>query len=149
MTFGYTRQYQLHTIGFPDADSWSASVALPLPIWDRNQGNRMGAQSAATQTQFELAAGELELWSEIESIIAELAAARDNATAVSDEELRLAEKVLESINQSFAVGGSRLLDVLDAQRTYRETYRAYTTTRANYWRARVRYQSAIGQQDAP
>jgi cobalt-zinc-cadmium efflux system outer membrane protein len=149
MTFGYTRQYQLHTIGFPDADSWSAALAMPLPIWDRNQGNRMAAQSVVTQSQFELEAGELELWSEIESILAELSAARDNATAVSEQELQLADQVLKSITESYSIGGRTLLDLLDAQRNYRETHRAFTTTRANYWRARVRYQSSIAQQDMP
>lgn len=149
MTLGYTRQYQLHTIGYPDADSWSAALALPLPLWDRNQGNRLSAQSAVTHSQFELAAGELELWAEVESSLAELAAARDNATAVSEQELRLAEQVLDSINQSYALGGRTLLDELDAQRNFRETYRAYTTTRANYWRARIRYASTIGQQTLP
>jgi cobalt-zinc-cadmium efflux system outer membrane protein len=148
-TFGYTRQYQLHTIGFPDADSWSAALTMPLPIFDRNQGNRMGARSSATQSQFELEAGELELWSEVESILAELAAARDNASAVSEQELRLAVQVLESIRQAYAIGGRTLLDLLDAQRNYRETYRAFATTRANYWRARIKYQSTIGQQNIP
>ena len=109
----------------------------------------MGARSSETQSQFELEAGELELWSEVESILAELAAARDNASAVSEQELRLAEQVLESIRQAYAIGGRTLLDLLDAQRNYRETYRAFATTRANYWRARIRYQSAIGQQNIP
>jgi cobalt-zinc-cadmium efflux system outer membrane protein len=149
MTFGYTRQYQLHTIGFPDADSWSAALAMPLPIWDKNQGNIMAAQSVATQSRFELDAGELELWSEVESVLAELAAARDNARAVSEQELQLAQQVLESINQSYAIGGRTLLDLLDAQRSYRDTYRAFTASRANYWRAHARYQSAIGQQYLP
>jgi cobalt-zinc-cadmium efflux system outer membrane protein len=103
----------------------------------------------ATKNEFELQAGELELWSEIESILADLLAARDNAAAVAEQELRLAEQVLESISQSYAIGGRTLLDLLDAQRNYRETYRAYTTTRANYWRARIRYQSAVGQQNLP
>jgi cobalt-zinc-cadmium efflux system outer membrane protein len=149
MTFGYTRQYQLHTIGFPDADSWSAALALPLPIWDKNQGNRMAAQSVETQSRFELEASELELWSEVESVLAELAAARDNARAVSEQELQLAQQVLESISQSYGIGGRTLLDLLDAQRSYRDTYRAFTTSRANYWRAHARYQSAIAQQYLP
>ena len=109
----------------------------------------MGARSSATQSQFELEAGELELWSEVESILAELAAARDNAAAVAEQELKLAEQVRESIIQAYAIGGRTLLDLLDAQRNYRETYRAFATTRANYWRARIRYQSAIGQRDLP
>ena len=149
MTFGYTKQYQLHTIGFPDADSWSAALAMPLPIWDRNQGNIMAAQSVITQSRFDLQAGELELWSEVESILAELAAARDNATSVSEQDLALAGQILESIRQSYDIGGRTLLELLDAQRNYRDTYRAFTTTRANFWRARTRYQSAIGQQSLP
>lgn len=148
-TFGYTRQYQFSTIGFPDADSFSASVAFPLPFWDRNQGNRRAARSVAAQSRFELEAGEVELWAEIETVLAELAAARDNAAAVAEQELRLAEQVRDSVSQGYSIGGRSLIELLDAQQVYRETYRAYATTRANYWRARARYQSAIAQEVTP
>jgi len=43
-------------------------------------------------------------------------------------------------------GGRPLLDVLDAQRNFRDTYRTYITSRATYWREVYQYGAAIGQQ---
>lgn len=149
LTFGYTHQYQLRTIGFPDAESWSGALGMPLPIYNRNQGNRMKAQSVAVQNQFQLEAGELALWSEIESVLAELTAARNNAMAVADIEMKLAEKVLDSMRTSYGLGGRTLLELLDAQRSYRDTRRAYANTRANYWRAHTKFQAAVAREDGP
>lgn len=42
-----------------------------------------------------------------------------------------------------------LLEVLDAQRNYRETYRLSITSRANYWRSVYKFSSAIGKQVLP
>lgn len=143
---GYTRQYQTKAIGFPDANSWSAAVTMTLPVHDRNQGNRAKAVAAAAQSQFELQAGLVELRAEIESVVQEFRTARIIADAVAREQLQLAEQVRESINRAYAERGRSLLDVLDAQRNYRETYRTYISGRANYWRALYRFNSAIGKQ---
>jgi cobalt-zinc-cadmium efflux system outer membrane protein len=68
---------------------------------------------------------------------------------VAQEELQLAEQVYESIHRAYEAGGRPLLDALDARRNYRETYRIYVSSRAEYWRALFRYQAALGQQLAP
>ena len=46
------------------------------------------------------------------------------------------------------LGGRPLIDVLDAQRSYRDTYRLYISSRADYWRALCKYNSVIGKQVA-
>lgn len=144
-TFGYTRQYQQKSIGFPDADSWSAALSMSLPLFDRNQGNQAKAAAAAAQSQYGLVAGEIELRAEIDSVVAELSTARANAEAIAKEQLQLAEQVRNSILKSFEDAEAlTLLDVLDSQRTYRETYRLYITSRAGYWRALYKFKSAIG-----
>jgi cobalt-zinc-cadmium efflux system outer membrane protein len=48
--------------------------------------------------------------------------------------------------ESYQIGGGRLIDVLDAQRNYRETNRLFITSRANYWRALYRFYASIGRQ---
>jgi len=55
-------------------------------------------------------------------------------------------EVRDSITKAYDVGGRPLIDVLDAQRTYRDTYRLYISSRANYWRSVYKYNSAIGKQ---
>jgi cobalt-zinc-cadmium efflux system outer membrane protein len=146
---GYTRQYQTKAIGFPDANSWSAAITMPLPFSDRNQGNRLKAQATAVQNQFELQAGEVALRAELESVLAAFRAARANADAIAQQQLKLAGEVRDSINKAYEAGGRPLLDVLDAQRNFRDTYRLYISSRAGYWRALYKFQSAIGRQVMP
>jgi cobalt-zinc-cadmium efflux system outer membrane protein len=142
---GYTRQYQQRAIGFPDADSWSAAVSMTLPLYDKNQGNQAKAASVAVQSRFGLQAAEVELRAEIDSVVEEFSTARSNAEAIAKEQLQLAAQVRNSILKSFKDAEAlTLLDVLDAQRTYRETYRLYITSRAGYWRALSKLKSAIG-----
>jgi outer membrane protein, heavy metal efflux system len=144
-TFGYTHQYQREAIGFPDADSWSVSVQTSLPFFDRNQGNRAKAASVAVQSQYDFQSGLVDLRSEIETVINEFRTARANANAVADEQLRLAEQVRQMAIQGYA-GGRPLLEVLDAERNYRDTYRLYINSRADYWRSLYRFNGAIGKQ---
>ncbi len=146
---GYTHQYQRKAIGFPDADSWGIGVGMTLPIYNRNQGNRARAASVVTQSHADLLAGEVELRAEIEQVTAQLRTAAANARAVADEQLKLAEQVRDSLNTAYQAGGRPLIDALDAQRNYRETYRLFITSRADYGRAVVQYNATLGSQILP
>lgn len=149
-TFGYTRQYQTKAIGFPDANSWSAAIDMTLPFFDRNQGNRAKAASMVLQSQYDLRTGEVNVFAEIVTVHRELTTAYANSQAISGEQLRLAMEVRDSINKAYEEAkGRTLLEVLDAQRNYRDTYRFYITSRAAYWRALYRFNSAIGKQVMP
>ncbi len=145
---GYSRQFQ-GSIGFRDADSYLLGVDIGLPIFDRNQGNRARASSLLMQSKFELQSADVELRSEIEQTLNEFRTAQRSAEAVAQEQLKLAEQVRDSINKASEAGGRPLLDVLDAQRNYRETYRIYITSRANFWRAGVRLNATLGKKVVP
>ncbi len=143
---GYTRQFQEKAIGFPDASSWMVSLNMTLPFFDRNQGNIAKARSAFVQNTFNLEGGLVDLRAEIVQVVRELEAARRSATSVAGEQLKVAAEIRDTINKSYEAGGRTLLEVLDAQRNYRETYRLYINSRANYWRSVYKFSSAIGQQ---
>jgi cobalt-zinc-cadmium efflux system outer membrane protein len=144
----YTHQFQ-QPIGAPDFDSWDVAVNVTLPLFDRNQGNRAKAESVAVQNSLNLQAGMVDLRAEIEQVVQEFRTAYKNAQAVAQEQLKLATDVRDSITKAHAAGGRPLIDVLDAQRNYRDTYRLYITSRANYWRSLYRFSSAIGKQVQP
>ncbi len=143
---GYIRQFQQKAIGFPDANSYLVSVTTTLPLFDRNQGNRARARSLAVQQHYGLQGDLVDLRSEIEQATKQFRMAYLNATSVAEEQLKLATEVRDSINQAYNTGGRPLVDVLDAQRNYRETYRTYITGRANYWRSLYKLNAAIGKQ---
>jgi cobalt-zinc-cadmium efflux system outer membrane protein len=143
---GYTRQFQEKAIGFPDANSWSAAVSITLPVFDRNQGNRAKMESVLAQGTLNLQGALVDLRAEIEQVAQEFRTAYQNAQAVATEQLKLAEEVRDSIKEAYRIGGRPLLEYLDAQRNYRETYRLYISSRANYWRSLYRFNGAVGRQ---
>jgi cobalt-zinc-cadmium efflux system outer membrane protein len=148
-TVGYTRQYQTKAIGFPDANSYSLALTMSLPFHNRNQGNRAKAASVVAQNNYELQAGVVALRAEVVQADQQLRTSGANARAVAGEQLKLAEQVRDSINKAYEAGGRPLIDVLDAQRNYRETYRLFIISRAGYGRAVVRYNATLGKQVAP
>lgn len=149
-TLGYTRQYQQKAIGFPDANSWMASLEMPLPFCNRNEGGRAKAASMAAQRQYELEAADIELRGEVEAALQDLAAARANAEAIVQEQLRLAREILDENSKAYqAAKDGSLTDVLDAQREYYETLRSHISSRATYWRAQVKLNAALGKQLLP
>lgn len=145
--FTLAHQYQ-EAIGSPDISAWGVGLEVTVPLFNRNQGNRSKAVSAVCQNNYELQTGLLDLRAEIVETVATLETARQNAASVAQEELTLAGGVRDAINKAYEAGGRPLIDVLDAQRNFRETYRIYISSRAEYWRAVYRYNSAIGKQVA-
>ena len=144
--FGYTRQFQQRAIGFPDANSWGLGVAMTLPVSDRNQGNRLLAAAQWRQGDRELQAGLVQLRAEVVRVVAELETARVNASAIAEDQLQLAEQVRDAIRQAYEAGGRPLIDVLDSQRNFRETYGNYISSRADYLRAVQRLNAVVGTQ---
>jgi cobalt-zinc-cadmium efflux system outer membrane protein len=143
--FGIAHQYQ-RSIGATDATMWGTGLTMTVPLFNRNQGNRTKAASVVTQSSYELQSGLVELRAEIEQVVQALRTAHQNAASVAQEELRLAAQVRDAIEKAHDAGDRPLIDVLDAQRNFRETYRNYITSRAEYWRAVYKYNSAIGKQ---
>jgi cobalt-zinc-cadmium efflux system outer membrane protein len=143
---GYSRQFQTTALGVPDADSMTVSLTTTLPVFDRNQGNWAKAQSIAVQNQLNLRGGVVDLRAEVEEAFQDFKTAYENAGAVADEQLRRAADVRDSITKAYEAGGRTLTDVLDAQRSYRDTYRLYITNRANYWRSLYKFSAAVGKQ---
>src|SRR5262249_14026146 len=120
------------------------AMTMTLPCYDRNQGNRIKARSVAQQKGQELRLAEVELRAEVERLVQEYRTALITARAVGNEQLKIASEVRESITRAYRAGGRTILDFLDAQRNYRETYRLFITSRVGYYRSVVRLHTATG-----
>ncbi|MBA2226958.1 TolC family protein [Thermogemmata fonticola] len=146
---GYTRQFQRRAMAMPDASSFGFGLEASLPVFDRNQGNRLKAQSVTAQSQYQLQAALAGLRAEVEQAAQEVRTAAANARTVAEEQLKLAAEVRDSIARAYEAGGRPLLDVLDAQRNYRETYRLYITSRAALARAIAQFNAAVNRRLLP
>jgi cobalt-zinc-cadmium efflux system outer membrane protein len=144
VALGVAHQFQ-RSIGAPDVTAWGASLEIALPIFDRNQGNRSKSASAGLQAELELKAALAELRAEVEQAVQALGVALQNAQSVAQNDLGLARQVRDSFRKAYEAGGRSLLELLDAQRNYRETYRAFISTRAEYRRSLARYRATLGK----
>jgi len=125
-------------------NNWGIGLTVSIPLFDRNQGNRMAARSALTQSNREYQLGIVELRAEIIEADRELRTAHRRANIFATEEVRLAREVRDIMIEGWRAGGRPLIDVLDAERSYRETVRLFITSRADYWRALYIYNSVVG-----
>jgi len=143
---GYTRQFQQQAIGYPDANSWGAGVDIVVPLFDRNQGNIAKAKSVLIQSQANLQAQLTTLRGEIDQSVNAFASAYQVMVEDDPGQLDAAKNVRDKINQAYELGGKTLIEVLDAQRVFLETYRLHITSRSNYWHSLYQLNAAIGKE---
>ena len=139
----WTRQFQP---GVPDVSSFAPTVNFSLPLFDRNQGNIAKARSARLQATFNIRAQLVSLQAEIAQAVKAYQAASVTVTTDDPAQLRAATNVRDKIKLAYELGGRPLIEVLDAQRAYRDTYRSYITGRSNYWHTLHGLNAAIGRQ---
>jgi cobalt-zinc-cadmium efflux system outer membrane protein len=144
----YSRQYQ-QSLGFPDISSYGLGVDVTVPLFDRNQGGILKAVSAQSQRELELRAALLALRAELEQAASEYAVTREAVLGEDPAQLEAAGRVRERMQKAYEVGGRPLLEVLDAQRVYREAARQSVSGRAAFLRALHRLNAAVGQEVVP
>ncbi len=92
-------------------------MSIPLPLFDRNQGNLQEALSRTDKARDELAAAETRLGSDLAQAHERLNAARQEAQLLQREILPGAQSAYDAATKGFEYGKFNFLDVLDAQRT--------------------------------
>ena len=53
------------------------------------------------------------------------------------------------MEEAYRLGGRTLFELLDAERTYRDTYRLQINAEVGYWRAIHQLNAVVGQQIVP
>ncbi len=92
-------------------------VSLPLPLFDRNQGNIYAASKRVGQSRDVRNATELRLQAETRQSLAQWQAALISVHSLSETIIPAARQTLDNITRGFEAGKFEFIDVLDAQRT--------------------------------
>jgi cobalt-zinc-cadmium efflux system outer membrane protein len=119
-------------------------ASIPLPIFNRNQGEIARAQSEQVRAGFLADAARTQVVQDVESAYAEFTSARERLRLYEDTYLGYAKESLDIEDFSFHKGGASILDFLDAERTYRATQLAYRQQLASYLDALAQLQTAAG-----
>lgn len=92
-------------------------LSLPIPLFNRNQGNLHEAVSRKYKAQDKLIALKKKLEFNLSNQYQRLAAARQASESLRTEILPSAQSAFDAANKGFSAGKFSFLDMLDAQRT--------------------------------
>lgn len=92
-------------------------LSVPIPLFNRNQGNIQEALSRADKARAEVAALRIQLETALARAYERLETARQAATSYQDDILPGAQSAFDAAVKGFEFGKFSFLEVLDAQRT--------------------------------
>ncbi|HJT19129.1 MAG TPA: TolC family protein [Nitrospira sp.] len=125
-------------------ESMTAGLSVPLPLWYRQQGEIETALGAKHRADAERLRTQNELEQAVTQHTQEVRTAQDQLQVFEAGLLKQAEQTLSVARTSFRQGAASLLDVLDAQRVYRQTLLEYAQVRADLSIALARLERAVG-----
>lgn len=91
-------------------------LSMPIPVFDRNQGNLLEALRRADKARDEQKSAELRLNGELVDAYERLKLGRQQVAALEGEILPAAQKTYDITTKGFELGKFSFLEVLDAQR---------------------------------
>ena len=112
-----------------DKRAGSLSIGLVVPLWNANRGEIARAEAAARVAEAEAARTTLELANELDLRFKEVEIAAAQVALLDGRILPAATQSMELARLSYREGETSLLDLLDAQRTLRETQREASEAR--------------------
>ncbi|MFK0089394.1 TolC family protein [Pseudomonas sp. NPDC090755] len=122
-------------------------LSLPIPLFDRNQGNILAAARRADQARDQRNGAELRLRSEVIQALAQWGTANQEVRAFESAILPSAQQAQDTATRGFERGKFAFLDVLDAQRTLVAARLQYLQSQAQRNEARMRLERIFGDLD--
>ncbi|MDI3461544.1 MAG: CzcABC family efflux RND transporter, outer membrane protein [Nitrospira sp.] len=125
-------------------ESITAGLSVPLPLWYRRQGEIGAAMGAHRKAQAERARVQQELEQTVTQHFQEVRTAQEQMKVFEEGLLYQAKEAYDIAQFSFRHGVASLLEVIDAQRVYRQTLFEYAQARAEHSIALARLERAAG-----
>jgi len=132
-------------LGEPNDHAFVVSLGIPLPLFDRNQGEISKARFGVIKAQVGQNAATVQARTALAGAYQQLAAAHEEVTALRDVVLPGAKTAFETSSKLFAQGKTSYLAVLDAQKTLTEVRGQYLDSLAAYHRGVAEIEGMIGQ----
>ena len=131
--------------GAPRSRALSVSLAIPIPLSRRDNGDVVQAEAGVTQAMLALRQAELAAETQVRTAQRQWRAAQERLARYRDGVLVDAQKVVDGMRLSYVKGNASLLEWLAAQRSADEAWQGYLQARADAAIASTQLQLAIGQ----
>jgi len=125
-------------------NTFGLGVSIPLRVFDRNQGEIARTKAEIERASYLREVTLAQVRAEVETALAVALNERDKARQLIEVYLPRAAKARDTVDFAYRRGGLSVLDLLDAQRTYRETALEQVRALSNYWTAIYQLEAAVG-----
>ncbi|WP_165231108.1 TolC family protein [Aquisphaera insulae] len=131
------------------ATSWTLGITVPLPIYNRNQGNIERARQNVTQTRIELEGITRRVAGEVRQAVREYEVSGRIVEQIRTQVLPASQSSLDDRLRLFQGGEANVVSFLQAQKTYNDTVKAYLDTVVRHRRSMLNLNTAVGQRILP
>ncbi len=130
-------------------ETMGGSISIPLRIFDRNQGEKARTQIDIGRNEQLRDATQAQVFSDVDSAYWTLIQAVNLLKPYRAKYLPLSVDVRDRMSFAFQNGGASLLDMLDAEKSYRDTRLAYLNLIGSYLTAAAQMNMAAGREVLP
>jgi len=128
-----------------DDSAFILGLSIPMPLFDRNQGNIQEAMYMLAKTEEQRKAVETDLRAALAEASTKLSSSFNEITIMKNDILPLASSAFDATGQGYREGKFEYLMVLDSQRTFFEVRAKYIEALAGYHKARADVERLIGR----
>jgi cobalt-zinc-cadmium efflux system outer membrane protein len=125
-------------------EAFAFGIGMPLPLFDRNQGNIAAATHALAKAEAERAASEVALSAELAAAHGALTVSHQRVAALRDKVVPAMEQAYQAAHEGYQQGKFGFLDMLDAQRGLFEAKGAFVDALSDHQAARIEIQRLTG-----
>jgi cobalt-zinc-cadmium efflux system outer membrane protein len=132
-----------------NATSWGAGLAVPLPLFNRNQGNILRARLNVTQTRAELTALQEQVAYEVRQAERAYAVTRASVERIERSLLPKAIREHARVSRLYLAGQAPEAAYLVAERENDQVVRQYRDALVRHRRAMLKLNTAVGVRVLP
>lgn len=140
-------QYYPDTVVGSDLRFHNLQLGLVLPLFDFGgiRGAVRQAKEAVRTQEAQETLTRRQALLDVETAYASLVATRRTVQSFQEGVLPRTEALLHKVEQGYTLGASTILDLIDAQETYRTTRNDYTAAIGNHQQTAAQLERAVGQ----
>ncbi len=131
------------------ASSGSFFFNIPLPIFNRNQGEIARTRFALDQAQFTSTTARDTVFTDVRNAFEGLKSNEESVNLYQAGYLQQAQESRDISEFAFKQGAAALIDYLDAERSYRSTQLAYRRALASYMLSAEQLRQSVGTRNLP
>jgi outer membrane protein, heavy metal efflux system len=135
--------------GKQSGSSWAVGITVPLPVFNRNQGNIERARLNVSQSQIERSYVERRAITEVEQAVNEYRVSGRIVRHIRDEIAPPLRRARDDRFRLFVEGEATVFDYLTAQRKYNDMAKAYLDSAVRHRRSMLMLDTVVGQRILP